>query len=145
LLRFFGAQVGPAVHAYSSARIWAPWNLVMEAGSCLGPGVNCYSVDRIVLGPNTVVSQRAFICTASHDYRSPGFPLTTAPVEIGENAWIAAEAFVGPGVTVGAGAVVGARAVAVRDVPPGAVVVGNPARVVANRREATVPVRSTQR
>jgi putative colanic acid biosynthesis acetyltransferase WcaF len=147
LLRLFGARVGPGAHPYGSARIWAPWNLVMEARSCLGPGVDCYSVDRISLGPNAIVSQRAFICTASHDYRSPDFPLTTAPVEIGANAWIAAEAFVGPGVTVGAGAVVGARAVAVRDVPPGAVVVGNPARVVSNQKETerAVPMRSAQR
>ena len=140
LLRIFGAEIGPAAHPYSSARIWAPWNLVMEAGSCLGPGVDCYSVDRITLGANAMVSQRAFICTASHDHRSPGFPLTTAPVSIGENAWIAAEAYIAPGVTVGAGAVVGARAVAVHDVPAGAVVVGNPARVASARAQPAVAV-----
>jgi putative colanic acid biosynthesis acetyltransferase WcaF len=114
----------------------------MEAGSCLGPSVDCYSVDQVRLGPNAVVSQRAFICTASHDYRSPGFPLITAPIEIGENAWIAAEAFVGPGVKVGASAVVGARSVAVRDVLPGTVVVGNPARAVSktDQRAAAVPM-----
>jgi len=146
LLRLFGARVGRGAHPYASARIWAPWNLVMEARSCLGPGVDCYSVDQISLGPDAIVSQRAFICTASHDYRSRGSPLTTAPVEIGAAAWIAAEAFVGPGVTVGAGAVVGARAVAVRDVPPDAVVVGNPARVVSHRQtERVVTMRGTQR
>ena len=112
----------------------------MEAGSCLGPGVDCYSVDRITLGANAVVSQRAFICTASHDHRSPDFPLTTAPVLIGENAWIAAEAYIAPGVTVGVGAVVGARAVAVHDVPAGAVVVGNPARVVSMRAQPAAAV-----
>jgi putative colanic acid biosynthesis acetyltransferase WcaF len=145
LLRIFGAEVGSAAHPYSSVRIWAPWNLVMEAGSCLGPGVDCYSVDRIVLRPNAVVSQRAFICTASHDHRSPGFPLITAPVVIGESAWIAAEAYIGPGVTVGAGAVVGARAVAVRDVPAGAVVVGNPARVMSKRARPAVAIAMPRR
>jgi putative colanic acid biosynthesis acetyltransferase WcaF len=60
----------------------------------------------------------------------------TGPVVIGENAWIAAEAYIGPGVTIGAGAVAGARAVVVRDVPPGAVVVGNPARPIVNRDES---------
>ena len=59
---------------------------------------------------------------------------------IGENAWIAAEAYIGPGVTVGVGAVVGARAVAVHDVPAGAVVVGNPARVVSERAQPAVAV-----
>ncbi len=132
LLRLFGAEIGAGAHPYSSARIWAPWNLVMKSGSCLAAGVDCYCVDRIVLGRDAVVSQRAFLCTASHDHRDPGFRLITGPVVIGENAWVAAEAYIGPGVTLGAGAVAGARAVVVRDVPVGAVVVGNPARVVAS-------------
>jgi putative colanic acid biosynthesis acetyltransferase WcaF len=47
---------------------------------------------------------------------------------IGSDAWICADAFVGPGVTVGEGAIVGARAVAMKDVKPRSIVVGNPAR-----------------
>jgi putative colanic acid biosynthesis acetyltransferase WcaF len=59
----------------------------------------------------------------------------TGPVVIGEKAWVAAEAYVGPGVTIGDRAVVGARAVVVRDVSPGAVVVGNPARAIQNEKQ----------
>jgi putative colanic acid biosynthesis acetyltransferase WcaF len=145
LLRLFGAEVGKGAHPYPSARIWAPWNLVMKSGSCLAAGVDCYCVDRIMLGHNAVVSQRAFLCTATHDHRQPGFRLMTGPVVISENAWVAAEAYIGPGVTVGAGAVAGARAVVVRNVPPGAVVVGNPARVVTSEMQpigAVVPMTS---
>jgi putative colanic acid biosynthesis acetyltransferase WcaF len=134
LLRLFGAEVGPGAHPYPSARIWAPWNLVMKRGSCLAAGVDCYCVDRIVLGPDAVVSQRAFLCTASHAPREQGFALVTAPIEICEKAWIAAEAFVGPGVVIGRGATAGARAVVVHDVALGAVVVGNPARPVERRK-----------
>jgi putative colanic acid biosynthesis acetyltransferase WcaF len=66
----------------------------------------------------------------------------TGPVIIGENAWVAAEAYIGPGVTLGAGAVAGARAVVVSDVPAGRVVVGNPARPIASKEEqAGSPVR----
>jgi putative colanic acid biosynthesis acetyltransferase WcaF len=140
LLRLFGAEVGEGAHPYPSARIWAPWNLVMEARSCLAAGVDCYCVGRIVLGRDAVVSQRAFLCTATHDHREPGFRLMTGPVVIGENAWVAAEAYIGPGVTLGAGAVAGARAVVVRDIPPGAVAVGNPARVIANKLEPAATV-----
>jgi putative colanic acid biosynthesis acetyltransferase WcaF len=119
----------------------------MEADSCLASGVDCYCVDRIVLGRGAIVSRRAFLCTASHDHRKPGFPLMTGPVVIGEKAWVAAEAYVGPGVTIGAGAVVGARTVVVRDVPRGTVVVGNPARLVASNEEAVgalVPMPNVQ-
>jgi putative colanic acid biosynthesis acetyltransferase WcaF len=135
LLRLFGAEIGAGAHPYPSARIWAPWNLVMKAGSCLAAGVDCYCVDRIVLGRDAVISQRAFLCTASHDHRD-GFRLVTGPVEIGENAWVAAEAYIGPGVSLGAGCVAGARAVVVRDVPAGAVVGGNPARIIVDKKQA---------
>jgi putative colanic acid biosynthesis acetyltransferase WcaF len=136
LLRLFGARVGAGAHPYPSARIWAPWNLVMGEGSCLADGVDCYSVDRVVLGRNVVVSRRAFLCTASHDHLHPGFRLATAPFVIEEEEWVAAEAFFGPGVRIGRGAVAGARAVVIRHVLPSTVVAGNPARAVGQRRAA---------
>ncbi len=135
LLRLFGARVGRAAHPYPSAWVWAPWNLDMGDHSCLADGVDCYNVARITLGASALVSQRAFLCGATHDHRHADFPLVPRPITVAAGAWVAAEAFVGPGVTVGAGAVVGARAVVVRDVPPGAVVAGNPSRVVGQRND----------
>lgn len=134
LLRLFGARIGAGVRVYGSARIWAPWNLQMGDHSVLGDRVDCYAVDRITIGEHSVVSQYAFLCTATHDIDQPSFPLVTAPVVIGPGAWVAADAFVGPGVTVGEGAVVGARASVFKDVPAWAVVGGNPARVIRMRR-----------
>ena len=139
ILRAFGAKIRVGVHPYPSAQIWAPWNLEMADGSCLAEGVICYSVDRITLGRNAIVSQRASLCSASHDHRDPGFPLVTAPIIIGAGAWVAAEAFVGPGVTIGDRAVVAARAVVVHDVEPKMVVAGNPARVVGERNQSPLP------
>jgi putative colanic acid biosynthesis acetyltransferase WcaF len=138
LLRLFGAEIGPGVHIYPSARIWAPWNLVMKSGSCLGPQVDCYCVDQIVLGQDAVVSQRAFLCTASHDYRERGFGLISGPITIGEDAWVAAEAYVGPGVVLGARAVAGARAVVVKSIAADAIAVGNPARIVSQKAERRI-------
>lgn len=134
LLRLFGARVGKGAHPYPTCRIWAPWNLIMEAGSCLSDHVDCYCVDRITLGENCVVSQYAFLCSASHDADDPEFPLITAPIDIGQRAWVAADAFIGPGVTIGAGAVVGARSSVFRDVAGWTVVGGNPARFIRNRK-----------
>ena len=105
----------------------------MEENSCLASGVDCYNVNLVHIGANTTVSQRAFLCTASHEITKSLNPLVTAPIEIKDQAWIAAEAYVGMGVTIGQGAVVGARAVVVKDVEPWTVVGGNPARFIKKR------------
>jgi hypothetical protein len=57
----------------------------------------------------------------------------TAVVNIGDDAWICADAFIGPGVTIGNHAIVAARGVAVSDVAPGTIVGGNPARFIKHR------------
>ena len=59
----------------------------------------------------------------------------TAPIVIGENVWLAADVFVGPGVTIGELAVVGARSVVVRDLPARKICVGNPCRAAKDRPE----------
>lgn len=133
LLRLFGARIDKTAVIYSSAKIYYPAKLIMEQYSCLASGVNCYNVDYVRIGANTTVSQGAFLCTASHDIGNPLNPLVTAPVVIEDQAWVAADAFIGMGVTVGQGAVVGARAAVFRDVAPWTVVGGNPARFIKKR------------
>lgn len=128
LLRCFRAEVGAGAHPYPSARVWAPWNLVLGANACLGPGSDIYNVAPVRLGADAIVSQKAYLCTASHEIDRPGFALTAAPITLGKSAWVAAAAFVGPGVTIGDGAVIGACSVVTRDIPAGQVAAGNPAR-----------------
>jgi putative colanic acid biosynthesis acetyltransferase WcaF len=133
VLRAFGARIGPHVHVYPDAVVAMPWNLSVGAWSAVGEGALIYNLGPITIGERVTVSQRAHLCAGTHDYTDPAMPLLKPPITIGDQAWVCADAFVGPGVTVGEGAVVGARAVAVRDVPPWAVVAGNPARVVRTR------------
>lgn len=133
LLRCFGAQIARGAHPYPRCRIWAPWNLTMGPHSCLANDVDCYSVDSIILGEFATVSQQAMLCTATHDYNVPAFPLVTRPIVIGPSAWIGARAFIGPGVEIGAGAVVGAASAVFRDVEAWTVVIGNPASVLKRR------------
>lgn len=133
LLRIFGAKVAAGAHPYPDAKIWAPWNLRMDRGSCLGPRSICYSAGVVHLGENAVVSQGAHLCAATHDHRDPAFTLMIAPIVVEADAWVAADAFVGPGVTIGSRAVVGARSVAMKNVPAGKIVAGNPATIVAER------------
>jgi putative colanic acid biosynthesis acetyltransferase WcaF len=133
LLRTFGASIGRGADPYPSARVWAPWNLEMGDYSCLSHNVDCYCVDRIRIGANATISQYSFLCTASHDITDPKMGLVTAPISVGEGAWVAADAFIGPGVIIGDGAVVGARSSVFKDVQPWTVVGGNPARVIKHR------------
>ena len=134
LLRLFGAQVGKHVQILPSVQIWAPWNLALGDYATIGAGVDLYAVDRIEIGAHATVSQRAFLCTATHDVDHPNMPLQTAPIRIGAGAWVCAEAYVHPGITIGVDAVAGVRAVVLHDVPPGQIVGGNPAKFIRLRK-----------
>jgi len=136
VLRRFGARIGAKCRIYPSATIWAPWNLQAGEGCCIGPRADIYNVAPVRLGRWSVVSQKAYLCSAGHDVRAAGFVRTGAPIELGDHAWVAAAAFVGPGVSLGEGAVAGACAVVTRDVPPRVIVGGNPARPIGIVGEA---------
>nr|WP_246091662.1 hypothetical protein [Rhizobium smilacinae] len=90
-------------------------------------------MDRIYIGRYALVSQNAHLCGGTHDIDNPEFQLYTRPIVISDNSWIAAEAFVGPGVVVGEGAVLGARAVTMRSLDAWTVYVGNPAKPLRAR------------
>lgn len=133
LLRMFGAKMADTAVVYSSATVFMPWNLEMRDYACIASEVDCYNAASVTVGINATVSQRAYLCTASHDISSSRHEQTQRPIIIENRAWVAAEAFIGPGVTVGEGAVVGARGCVFKDVEPWTVVGGNPARFIKKR------------
>ena len=126
VLRCFGASVGEGVNIYSSATIYFPWNLEIGDWSSIGERAMIYNLGPITIGEQVTVSQQAHLCAGTHDHTDPAMPLIKPPITVHDQAWICADAFVGPYVTVGEGAVVGARAVAVKDVPEWTIVGGNP-------------------
>lgn len=132
VLKAFGAKIGKGSIVYSSVYIPAPWNLTTGRFCCLGPHVQLH-IDKTILGDKVTISQRAYLCSGSHDIDYLNKPFISAPIVIGDYAWIAAEVFVGPGVTIGEGAVVGARAAVFKDVDPWNVVGGNPAKYIKKR------------
>ncbi len=132
LLRLFGAKIGDSL-IYRSVKIYAPWNLTIGDYSCIGNRVELYNKDALTIGDDVVVSQDAYICTASHDVSSEVMALKTKPITIGNRAWVCARAIVLPGVTFGEGAIVAAGAVATKDVAPWMVVGGNPATTIKKR------------
>ncbi len=133
LLRLFGAKIHPKAVVYSSARVYMPWNLEMAAYACLAPEVDCYNAAPIKIGAHTTVSQKTYLCAASHDVSKYNLPLITAPIIIEDQVWIGASVFIGMGVTIGQGAVVGATASVYKDVEPWTIVGGNPAKFLKNR------------
>ena len=133
ILRAFGARLGKRCLVMPGVKVLQPWNLVVGDFCAIGRGVDLYNHAAITIGDMTVVSQYAFLCTGTHDFRDKAMPLQYHPISIGSQCWIAAGAFLAPGVQVGDGAVVGARAVVVKDVAAWTVVAGNPARAVSTR------------
>jgi putative colanic acid biosynthesis acetyltransferase WcaF len=106
----------------------------MAKNSCLADDVDCYNPSLVNLGELAIVSQYAFLCTASHDYNDPDFAFLSRPIAIERLAWVAARAYVGPGVTIREGAIVGANSCVYSDVPSWVVVGGNPAKTIGRRR-----------
>lgn len=134
LLRSFGAQIHPTASIRGGARVWYPPNLVMDEFAVLADGVECYNMAPITIGARSIVSQRAFLCGGTHDFRLASNPLVTLPIEIGPDVWVAAEAFVGPGVQVPEGCVIGARALVTGKLEAWTIYAGNPARAIKPRQ-----------
>lgn len=133
ILKVFGAKLHISSKVYSSVNIRNPNLLAMEKNSCLGPDAIVYNVSMVALAEGAVVSQRAHLCTASHNLLGNLFELQSKPIKIGRYCWVAAETFVGPGVELGDYAVAYARAVVVRDIGPSEVWAGNPAKFLKYR------------
>lgn len=133
LLRLFGARVGRGIVIRSRVTIWFPWRLALGDYVWLGEEVFVLNLGMVSIESNVCISQRVFLCAANHDYTSPTFDLIIRPIRVQQGAWIAANAFVGPGVTVGTHAVLTAGSVATSDLQPWGIYQGNPATRVKDR------------
>ena len=136
LLRSFGAAMGPNCHFYPASKVWAPWNLICADQVTAGDGAEIYNPAPVTLGSHAILSQDAYVCSATHDYDDPAFPLIAYAMNIGAYAWVCARACVAPGVNVGEGAVLGLGSVATRHLEPWTVYAGSPAVKVKDRRQS---------
>lgn len=128
VLRAFGATILGTPFVHQRARIQLPWNVELHDRACVGDRTNLYSLDRITVRAGALIAQEAYLCTGTHDLQDAEWPLLTAPIVVGERAFVGARAFVLPGVVIGERAVIGAMSVVPQDVAAGATVRGNPAR-----------------
>lgn len=133
LLRLFGARIGKNVLVRPSVRVTYPWKLEIGDYSWIGDEVNLYTLGEIKIGSHTVVSQKSYLCTGSHDFTKVTFDIYALPIFIGDQVWVASDVFIAPGITIGTGAVVGARSTVLHDLPAGKICYGNPAVPVKDR------------
>lgn len=133
LLRAFGAKVGRGVLVRPSVRITYPWKVTIGDRSWIGDHAELYSLGEITIGADAVVSQKAYLCTGSHDHRSVAFDIYAKPIVIEDQAWVCADVFVHPGITVGRGAVIAARSVLRSDAEPYGLYSGAPAELRGRR------------
>lgn len=136
LLRWFGAQIGRDCHIYPGCRIWAPWNLQCEEQATIADGAEIYNAWPVTLHSHAIVSQHAYLCSATHDIDDPMFPMVGAPIRIGPYAWVCSRAAVLPGAILNEGAVLALGAVASGDLDAWWVYGGIPARKLRQRQRS---------
>jgi putative colanic acid biosynthesis acetyltransferase WcaF len=133
LLRRFGARIGRGVLISGGVKVLMPWNLEIADFVAVAEGVTFYNFALVRIGAQTTLSQGAFLCTGSHDYMAPHFPLIWKPIEVGTEVWIAMKCILLPGTIVGDGCVVGAGSVVSGNLPAWYVYAGNPCRPLKPR------------
>lgn len=126
LLTLFGSKVGRGVIIKPRVNIHMPWKLEIGDDVWIGEEVFILNFEKVKIGSNVSVSQRAFLCCGNHDYRIPSMPYRNALITLKDGCWIGASCFVGPGVTVGIDTVVTAGSVVTSSLVSNGVYSGNP-------------------
>ena len=133
LLRCFGAKIGKGVIIRPTVKVTYPWKLTVGDFSWVGDNAELYTLGEIEIGSNVVISQKSYLCAATHDYTKDTFDMIDKKITIEDEVWLAADVYIAPGITVKKGALVGARSSVFNDLPAGMICVGSPAKPVKLR------------
>ena len=133
LLRAFGATIGKKVLIRTSAKFTYPWKVSIGDHSWIGDNVVLYSLGVIEIGSNTVISQKCYLCTASHDYNKESFDTIAKSITVGNGCWLATDVFVAPGISIGEGAIIGARSSVFKNIEARTINIGSPTKNIGNR------------
>ncbi|MCO7509735.1 putative colanic acid biosynthesis acetyltransferase [Serratia fonticola] len=127
ILRLFGAKIGSNVIIRPSVKITYPWKISIGDNSWVGDDVTLYSLGNISIGSNTIISQKSYLCTGGHDYKTRSFDIYSKPITIGDSVWVAADVFISPGTVIDDNVIVGARSSVFKNLQSNSLYLGNPA------------------
>lgn len=133
LLRSFGAKIGQGVTIKPNVRVKFPWMLTIGDHCWIGQEVWIDNMAPVTIGSHVCISQKSYFCTGSHDHRRRTFDLITGPITVDDGAWVGAAAVLLQNVSIGANALVASGSIVVKDVDPGVIVGGNPAKPIGKR------------
>ncbi len=133
ILTIFGAKIGKNVQISNSAKIYFPWELQIGDFSSIGDNALIYNLALVIIGHSSTISQRAHLCTGTHDFESPSLELLKKPIVLGDNVWVCADCFISPGLNLKSGSIVGAGSVLTCDIDEYSIVAGNPAKFIKKR------------
>lgn len=133
VLRMFGAKIGKKVLFKPRVRIKFPWRLEIGNRSWIGESVWIDNLDWVRIGSDVCISQGAYLCTGSHDIKTPRFSYKLGEINIEDQVWVCAMVKIGPSVRLGYGSVVQFGSIVYNSVPELTVVSGIPARYIRHR------------
>ena len=140
-----GANIHPGAFLSSTLGFEGKYDFLTVGNESFIGRVHIALHDRVNVAGRVCINDGVKLLTASHDVSDSGWPTITSPIVISDYVWIATNAIILPGVCIGRGAVVGAGAVVSKNVVPGSIVVGNPARPVGTTRNDVLDYSPTDR
>lgn len=132
--RCVGVKLGSGSTLHTGVRVYDPRNISVGDGTIIGYGVFIDGRDKVRIGNHTDIASEVMIYSSEHDIHASDFAPISAEVKIGDYVFIGPRAIILPGVKIGDRAVVAAGAVVTKDVEPGEIVGGVPAKVIGERK-----------
>jgi len=119
---------------------YAKFNKNITIGDYSGIGKNSSVAPHTVIGNHVMMGPEVIMYSRNHNIERTDIPMRVQgfkdfdPIKIGNDVWIGRRVIILAGVTIGDGSIIGAGAVVAKDIPPFSIAVGNPARVIKNRK-----------
>ena len=132
--RLAGLRIGSGSKIHVFCRFFEPKNIEIGKDTVVGEFAFLDGRASLIIGNHVSIASQVLIYNSEHDVHSRDFHAIEESVEIGDYVFIGPRAIILPGVKIGRGAVVAAGAVVVKNVEPGKIVGGVPARVIGERK-----------